>query len=163
MIKPNHLLTEVIDPVLSVLGKVNYKLMAGPTTQLMLGTAAQESDLGFYLRQWPSGPARGLWQMEEATVRDIVDRYLQRQENAVLRHAVLSFWSGNYDIAEEISWNMALACALARVRYWMVPIPIPEDLEDQARYWDIHYNANEEDEVEEYIASYNEFVLSNFQ
>jgi len=163
MIKPAHLLTEVIEPVLGRLAHVNPKFNSLPSVQLMLGTAAQESDLGFYLRQWPTGPARGVWQMEKDTVSDLVGRYLQKPGNDELRHAVMGFWTGNHFVEDEIVWNMALACALARVRYWMVPIPIPEDLEGQARYWDVYYNANEEDEIEEYVASYHEFVLSNYQ
>lgn len=44
---------------------------------LLIGTAAQESALGEYIRQLGNGPALGIFQMEPATFKDIVQNYLQ--------------------------------------------------------------------------------------
>jgi hypothetical protein len=43
----------------------------------MLGTAAVESNFGYYQRQLGGGPALGIFQMETATRQDIVDNYLR--------------------------------------------------------------------------------------
>ena len=162
MISATHLTSEVINPVLEHLERVKPGMNRPAAGMLLLGTAAQESDLGFFLRQHPTGPARGVWQMERATVIDIWDRYLEKPGNEELRDVVYGFWTGGEHPADEITWNLKLACALARIRYWMVPIPIPSDLVGQARYWDVYYNANDKDEQAEYLASYEEFVMAGF-
>jgi len=162
MISPTHLISEVIIPVLQDLDQVKPGMYSDKAVRLLLGTFAQESDLGFFLKQHPSGPARGIGQMEGATTRDLVDRYLRKPGNEDLQVLILSYYTGTDEIEEEITWNLKLAVALTRLRYWVVPIPIPEDREGQARYWDVHYNANNEDEVEEYLASYDEFVITGF-
>lgn len=162
MISATHLTSEVIDPVLKRLETLRPGMYSPKIVQLLLGTAAQESDLGFFLRQHPRGPARGVWQMEEDTVEDLQGRYLMRPRNLDLYVAVEGFSVQGISWYEQLTWNLRLACALARVRYWMVPIPVPEDLRGQARYWDVHYNANQEDEIEEYLASYEEFVTASY-
>jgi hypothetical protein len=44
---------------------------------LLLGTAAQESQFGTYFRQIGGGPALGVFQMEPDTEIDIWDNYLR--------------------------------------------------------------------------------------
>lgn len=158
MISATDLRDEVIIPVLQDLERIKPGMYNLRAVYLLLGTAAQESDMGYFMRQHPTGPARGVWQMEPATAQDLWNRYLDKPENGDLRLAVVKYWTGKEPVWEEITWNLKLACALARIRYWMVPVALPYDREGQARYWDIHYNANEEDEVAEYLASWDKFV-----
>ena len=85
MIDPRHLRDNVIVPVLNMMGSHNPKLADPKAVDLLLGTAAQESDLGYFLvQEHAENGAKGIFQIEDATYQDIVDRYLQRPENATL-------------------------------------------------------------------------------
>ena len=163
MIKADDLLEEVVRPVLAKLESVRPGMNSLKVERLLMGTAAQESDLGYFMKQHPRGPARGIWQMEEATVDDLQGRYLMKFRNLDLYTVVEGFATPDVKWYDQLSWNMRLACALARVRYWMVPVPVPEDLIGQARYWDLHYNANDKEETVEYIRSWEEFIAPEIQ
>jgi len=107
--------------------------------RLMIGTALTESDLT-YLRQHGNGPALGVYQMEEATYKDIVDRYFvqngQRIESR-FRNTV----QGNYSVMR-MTYDLRFATAMARVKYWMVPDPLPDadNIHGLAAYWKKWYN-----------------------
>ena len=51
-------------------------LVSQEAENLLMGTAAQESALGEYIRQLGNGPALGIFQMEPETFDDIVRNYL---------------------------------------------------------------------------------------
>ena len=66
MIDRHQLDRDIIEPVLSRLHAASPAARA-----LLLGTAAQESAMGRYIRQLRGGPALGIFQMEPATHDDI--------------------------------------------------------------------------------------------
>ena len=74
MIDPIHLKEYIIIPVLSKLD-----MYSESAANLLLGTAAIESDMGQFLRQI-NGPALGIYQMEPSTHLDIWQNYLQFRE-----------------------------------------------------------------------------------
>ena len=119
----------VIRPVLQAL-----ELHSAEAEDLLMMTAAQESKLGFHLVQI-NGPALGIYQIEPATHRDIL-RYLSRRTD--LAHKVGSFAVKGSD--DELTWNLAYATAIARIKYYMVPTPIPSTVEGQAAYYKKYYN-----------------------
>lgn len=150
---------EAIDEVVEAIGGGNA------AKRLLLGTAMAESGCE-HTTQIGGGPARGYWQMEPDTARDIYRRFLltspQRQQirNQIdaLRAFVGSFTSlgGEYYIGGEIGVNTRLACALARVRYMYDPDPIPTTTEDQAVYWKRVYNTEAgAGTVEEYVEAWD--------
>ncbi len=146
MINPNQLRTEIIRPTLKAMS------MWSPAAEnLLMGTAMQESVCGTYLVQI-GGPALGLFQIEPSTARDIVFRYLDLRPDLGDRFE-LGFQIVN---SHEINWNnvsldkvalklisdLRFGTAVARMRYWMVPQPLPDadDVAGLAAYWKQHYN-----------------------
>ena len=127
---------------------------------LLLGTAAVES--GFKSRvQWLSGPARGLWQMEPVTARDVFENYLIRRADLWLR---LVQWFPDYSLSimptkKELSGYLRdddrFACVMARIHYLRKTAPIPTTLTGQAEYWKANYNTKAgRGTVEKYLAAW---------
>lgn len=122
--------------------------------QLLVGTAAQESHLGTYLRQI-RGPALGVFQMEPATHNDIWENYIAYQgrlkDDMRARYAMAT--------AETMVYDLRYAAIMARIHYLRVPTALPEDIEGQAHYWKEHYNTFlGAGTVEEYLQNYRRLV-----
>jgi hypothetical protein len=135
VIDPNHFRLYVVRPTLQHLDPVvPYSLAA---ENLLLGTALVESHLT-YLRQVGGGPARGVFQIEPATHEDVWLSYLSYRPDlcqSVLDLASRRPRSGSVmqkarGIAvpghEELEWNLAYACAIARLVYRRSPAPLPD-------------------------------------
>ena len=105
---------------------------------LLMGTAAQESGLGEYIRQIGNGPALGIFQMEPNTFRDIVQNYLQYKPE--LAKLVMSVSGVNALRSEYLEYNLALAICMCRVHYLRVSENMPENLVGWAKYWKEYYN-----------------------
>jgi len=150
----------VIRPALRTLGPA---YMGEAAELLLLGTAAAESDFRA-LAQYGGGPALGLWQMEPATYRD--HWAWMRGASSDLGARVVSLASrgsgiGNPPPAEEMTWNLALAAAMARVHYWRKPEPLPVsgDPRDLFRYYKQHYNTPlGKGTVEHFVAAWHRLV-----
>ena len=115
---------------------------------LMIGTAMQESGLK-YLAQWKAGPAIGFFQMEPATAEDIVYRYAQNKDqkfrtkvHQAVQLGIPAWLLTPLELKRELTVNLALQVMLARLKYYMVPDPIPTDMTGQARYWKKYYNTH---------------------
>lgn len=151
---PKLVRDKIIIPTLKALDPtVPYSVQA---VELLLGTAATESHMGQYLRQLGGGPALGMWQMEQATERDIWLNYLRynRELGQIVRG-----WKK--DSIDELVWNHSYACAMARIHYRRVPKPLPPagDIEGQARYWKRYYNTElGKGTVEKYLEDWKEYV-----
>ncbi len=146
----------VLLPVLTAL-----EMNTPAAVDLMVGTALQESQL-HYLVQLEGGPGIGFYQMEPATAEDIVYRYAQNKPHDFRIRVMGAVPLGGpvwllspLELKKELTINLALQVLLARLKYYMVPDPIPDELIGQARYWKQHYNtplgAGTEDQ---YIANY---------
>ncbi|MBF0212296.1 MAG: hypothetical protein HQM00_01890 [Magnetococcales bacterium] len=124
----------VIAPALELLG-----LDSPAARALMLGTAAQESGLGHYLRQVGGGPALGVFQMEPATYHDIWNNFLKYHPEITQRLA--RRWPVQPK-AEEMITDLLLAAVMCRLHYRRVSAPLPEagDVSGLAAYWKRHYN-----------------------
>ena len=167
MIDPDQFRDEIIEPVLRRMG------MHSPSAvTLMMGTAIQESRL-VYLRQLGPGPARGVYQIEPATAKDIVGRYFSHKPHVRARVAAALngllppdvAWDENWTADDEralefrLTADLAFQTALARVRYWMVPQPLPQQLEQIAAYWKQHFNTPAgHGTVAQFILNYREFA-----
>ena len=140
MIEVRDLLDGVIRPTLSYMGP-RYTGKAAEC--LLLGTAAAESRLGEDIIQdapgGRHGPALGIWQMEPATANDIRDNWLRF--NPEMMDAVVDL-RGEFprEWAAPLAGNLYFACAMARLHYWRVKSPMPQDLDGFAAYWKRHYN-----------------------
>lgn len=133
-------------------------LYTSSAAELVLGTIAQESQGGEYIRQIGGGPALGICQMEPATFRDIVDSCLRNKPE--LAKQVMSVAGVNALRSEYLEYNAALAIAMCRVHYLRVKEPIPGDLSSWAQYWKEHYNTRYgKGTTEEFISNYKKLVL----
>lgn len=141
---------EVVDPTLRLLD-----LYSRAASNLMVGTALVESGLK-YRRQVGGGPARGLFQIEPATFHDVYRRYLPRRTGLLCR--VNGLLRPNREPLEQLADNDRFACAIARLKYWMCPLPLPDadDAPALAAYWLRHYNAGGKGTVEKFLAAYTE-------
>jgi hypothetical protein len=136
-------------------------LYSDTALNLLLGTAAQESAFGTYLRQFGGGPALGCMQMELATETDIWDNYLfyGRADKRKAIYKISGVRSANNSGALE--WNIAYAICMCRLHYRRVkePFPEPDDIEGLAKYWKSSYNTSQGKGIEEeFIKAYAKYV-----
>lgn len=128
-------------------------------TELLMLTSAVESKLGTYLKQI-GGPALGIMQMEPATARDIYDNFLRFPKNLDLMLWVEEL-RGNQSVESALKYNLAYQIAMARVHYWRVRDPLPEnDVKDIAKYYKQHYNTYlGKSTIAKAIADYERYAL----
>ena len=118
---------------------------------LVLGTGVQESLLT-WVKQRGAGPARGFYQMEPATADDICHRFLSTRASLAVGLGKAT-WPhvasppayshlSKQDIARLLVEDLRFATIMCRLRYWMMPAPLPKanDVEGLARYWKDKYN-----------------------
>jgi hypothetical protein len=128
---------DVIRPALKV-----TDLWSQAAENLLVGTAMAESGLRV-LKQHGEGPALGPYQCEPATYDDC-KRYLNLPRNKNMKDAILSAcFLGIFPPAEALIWNLRLATLMARVKYWMIPEPLPSagDYIGLCSYHKFHYNS----------------------
>jgi len=131
--------------------------------QLLCMTAVHESG-GFKYDKQVNGPALGYMQIEPTTYTDIAVRYLheQRPELAwILNGLVIPHRSALYvpSAAPQLQWNAPLQIAIARLKYWMVPEPLPSITDNgaMASYWRRVYNTRSDISLEAaFVANWEE-------
>ena len=126
--------------------------------RLVLGTAAQESGMGKYLRQMRGGPARGIYQMEVATLNDLYDNFLRYNHDLfqlVDRWRILNV---TRDI--DAIGNLYYATALCRAQYYRFQEPLPgeNDIEGMARYYKTYWNGPGAATPEQFVDNYRRYV-----
>lgn len=150
---------EVVRPVLEAID-VKPGLKSERAECLVSGTGLEESKF-HYIRQHGGGPGASWFQHELWAAEDLWDRYLRRGGNRALREAIKQFMTPQ-PFAAQLATNQMLACALCRVRYWMVADPLPARTDSAAmgRYWKAHYNtASGAGTAEKFAKLYEEYVL----
>lgn len=128
--------------------------------ELVLGTAAKESHLGRWLAQVGGGPARGAFQMELATERDIWRNYLFYEDK--LREAVTRATGLEGPDPDRLQFDPVYGAIMCRCHYLRIraPLPLVHDVPGQAAYWDEHYNRNDQHGFAwEYIELYQALIL----
>ena len=155
---PDQLKSYVITPCLA-----EVDMFSKSAVNLLAGTAAAESDLGQFVKQKGGGGALGIYQMEPATYRSIIYDYLYREEKKELSQKILSFLHyRDYPDCNELVYNLKLSTIFARLRYWYVPEPLPEDddVRGLAYYWKKYYNTHKGKGKEiDFIQKYNQYVM----
>ncbi len=118
--------------------------------RLIMGTVAVES--GFrYLKQIGGGPALGLPQIEPATYR-----WLQRK----YRNRIPYIFGKPF---KNLEWDLKLGIIIARLRYRVVPDPLPDadDIPALGRYWKLSFNTvHGAGTVRKFTRAYRELVAS---
>ncbi len=129
----SHLRYHIIKPALELMGK-----WSKPAEDLLMGTAAVESQLGHWLVQ-EGGPALGIFQMEPNTYYSLWTHYISRKAN--LRNGILrAVEAESLPTPFRMTYDLRYAAIMARVKYLPDPAPIPDDLQGQAEYWKRVYN-----------------------
>ena len=131
-----------IRPTLRHLAVVIPRLNTISSEQLMMGTALVESNLTA-LAQRGGGPALSEFQIEPSTFDDIYERYLRARPTLLIQIQDLRISA--FTPTEQLAGNPFFACGIARMKYWMVPEPLPPagDFEALGHYWKRYYNTAE--------------------
>jgi hypothetical protein len=138
---PEEFVSDVVLPALTTLG-LDEDLTAA--TELLLGTALQESNL-VHRVQLGGGPARGLFQMEPNTHDDIWANFLKFRP--ALAEKIGPFLDGAAPNSQLLTNNDKYAAAMARIQYHRMgrvvgkaAIPERGDIPGMADYWKKFYN-----------------------
>jgi len=117
------------------------------TVNLLLGTAAQESKFGTYIKQLGNGPALGIFQMERLTFDDLVHRFGDRFP------IIKTF------VFEQLEWDFRASIIMARIKYYSVPGFPENNVQSLADYYKKYYNTYlGSATIEEFINNYNKYV-----
>lgn len=144
------------DLIQRVLADIN--MYSDDAVDQVLGTIAQESKMGFYIRQLGNGPARGIGQIEPATERDNWDNFIIYKPKLAERIKTITGRSGP---GPWLEWDLAYNIIMIRIKYYRVPSSIPEDLAGKAAFWKKYYNSPLGAGTEqEYIANYKKYVMA---
>jgi len=119
---------------------------------LLIGTCAQETEMGCYLKQLGNGPALGIYQMEPATYDDIWKNYLNFNPKKAQ-------YVERTDIPEPevMIYDLKFATQMARFHYLRVSEAIPQtdNPEELGKYWKKYYNTIKgKGTVEEFVKNY---------
>lgn len=146
----------IIEPALFKLG-----LYSESAVNLLLGTCAQESLMGTYLKQI-NGPALGIYQIEPLTYFDIFEHYLFSRKDLLRKVFKLIDWCYDFEPPQNVLIeNLSFGTAIARIIYKRVPEALPDahDIKGLARYWKKYYNTeNGKGKPEEFILNYKRFI-----
>lgn len=128
---------EVVTPTLNAIG-----LGGEAAVNLLTGTALAESGL-VYLRQI-GGPALGAWQMEPFTESDIWATFLSNARLSSLTATMQAMLARDIPRTDQLITNWRYACAMARLKYYRSPDPLPaaNDALGQAHTWKRIYNTS---------------------
>ncbi len=129
---------------------------------LMIGTFAQESGCGRYVKQL-TGTALGFWQMGPANHDDIWCNYLPNNTRLayVLLNEVCKL--AIKPTADLLLDNIRYACSMARIHYMRVREPIPTTIEEQATYWKRYYNTQKgKGTTDDYISNYAKYTNKKY-
>jgi len=128
--------------------------------ELLMATAANESNLGEYRTQAPHGPARGIFQMEGEDFTDIWSNYLKYHIS--LGEHCSDMNNGEVGTVEDLVNNDRYAIMMARVHYCRAPGALPDagNLEAIWAYYKAHYNTPQGAAThDQFVAKYKKFVL----
>jgi hypothetical protein len=139
----------VIQPTLEYLG-----LDSLAAQNLLLGTCAQESAMGTYIKQ-VNGCALGIYQMEPATHDDIWKNFIFFNFSLKEKVSELGTTQG------KLIGNLNYATAMCRIHYMRInePLPAADNIYGLAAYWKKYYNTEKGKGTEEqFITNYQKYV-----
>lgn len=103
---------------------------------LIIATGNAES--GFRALEQNKGPAVGFFQIEPDTIDDVLDNYARYRPTVM--QVLLEYGMIQGEEYFSVMSNIALQVAFCRLCYRRVPDPIPNNLNDMAKYWKKFYN-----------------------
>lgn len=148
----------IIRPALSAIG-----LCSDNAIQLLLGTAAQETQLGRYLVQTnitPYNGGIGIYQMQAPSYVHIWGRHV---DSSISMKAKMKLYLGyeGMPMASRMASDLALSTIMARLFYANVleRLPDEKDVPAMARYWKLYWNTMAgKGTQDQFIDNYKEYV-----
>jgi hypothetical protein len=133
-------------------------LLSDDAEELMIGTLAQESSGGTFLRQKENGPGLGPFSMQVNCHDDIWNVVLPH--NTILTHNLLTHCMLIIKPRPEmLIYHLGYATAMARIQYFRFKEPIPKTIEGKAEYWKRLYNKKDgAGTEEEFVKNYYRFI-----
>lgn len=124
----------IIRPALQYL-----EMESDAAVNLLLGTCAQESEMGRHVRQIGGGPAIGIYQIEPKTHDDVFYNYLVYHDDLMKK---IHHWQLGGNRSEHLSSSIFYQTMIARLIYYRRPEKLPEadDVKGLANYWKQYYN-----------------------
>ncbi|GAB3101213.1 hypothetical protein G8770_16085 [Aestuariicella hydrocarbonica] len=155
-----ELRTFVIRPTLKHLGH-----HSDAAEELLLGTAAKESGLGFHLAD-DQNKGMGIFRIRPLTHRRIWDKFLIH--NPPLASTIRGLASQHAFLDHphaELATNLRYTTAIAWLIYYRHQKPLPEaaDIEGLAQFWWRHYQRRTGGSTQEFIQHYHQFVRGKKQ
>ena len=151
---PSQIRDLIEETLIDMTLKLDRAMDSKGSRELLLMTAAHESHLGAYLCQ-VKGPAVGMFQMEPATYKDLMDSYIG------YRPDLASYVEGNMiDTFDpyELRWNLKAAIITARLQYYRVAEPLPTTVAGLGFYAKEHWNTYEGKATEyDYVSAFNKY------
>jgi hypothetical protein len=136
------LIAITLDQMDSVSGG-RYHFNSNNAVNQLLGTALIESGGLQFRDQLGGGPGSGIYQIEEATYNDIMNRYIPSNQPGMMDMLRHLFTPAGGDLSYgQVRNDDGFATAIARIKYWMRSGDIPSSVADQAAYWRSRYNGN---------------------
>jgi len=146
-------LKELVDAMIAPLP--NYSTHA---SNLILGTIAQESNFGYFIKRYNGGGALGITQMERPTFTGICNHFWSNKP--ALMTEIQDRTGIDYFKFEYLEFNLALSISMTRLDYLMVKDPIPETIGGYAMYWKRYYNTYKgKGTIEQFINNYHKYIL----
>lgn len=147
----------VVRPTLKHMG-----MWSQPAENLLLGTAARESGLGFHLKM-ANTQALGIYQISPKMHRNIWDRFLAPKSD--LSSLVRGLASQREFLSHphhELATNLAYATAIAWLVYWRHEPNVTKiestDIKSMGRLWQKYFHSRCPGTVESFVDSYRELV-----
>ena len=109
---------------------------------LVVRTGMAESGYRALKGYGKGNPAIGFWQIEPATLHDMIDNYLKYRKKYREALQELGMQFKGDDIEMSVMSNLAVQAALCRIHYRRDKDPLPswDNLEAQGKYWKKVYN-----------------------
>jgi len=128
---------------------------------LVVRTGMAESGYRALKGYGEGNPAIGFWQIEPATMYDMMRNYLKYRPPYKKTLVKLGMEFKGDDIEMSVMSNMAVQAALCRLHYRRDKNPIPswDDLESQGKYWKQVYNTVQGRGTVKHFIEANEGVL----
>ena len=134
----------MINEVKEIVEYALYKLdcYSDDALTLVVRTGMAESGYRALKGYGEGNPAIGFWQIEPATMNDMMRNYIAYRPKYRKTLEELGMQFEGDDIEISVMSNMAVQAGLCRLHYRRDPKPIPswDDLEAQGEYWKRVYN-----------------------
>jgi len=148
----------VVRPTLEQLGLSAAR--ADIAENLLLGTAAQESGLGFHLKEERT-QSLGIYRISPRTHINIWDKYLVNEPDLASRvRGLASQHEFLNNPHTELATNLRYATAIAWMIYRRVgkSLPKADDIKGLGEYWARYYHHKPKAKVEEFVRHYKQYI-----